>query len=49
MTSKHLIKQQQQQQQTFNDGKPFNYEELNVIGTGKYRKIIGQEKDFIVS
>lgn len=38
MTSKHQIKQQQhsqQQQHTFGDGDPFNYEELNVIGTGK--------------
>ncbi|XP_037810831.1 cyclin-dependent kinase 4 [Lucilia sericata] len=42
MTSKHQIKQQQQQhsqqqqQHTFGDGDPFNYEELNVIGTGAY-------------
>lgn len=41
MASKHHIKQQQHSAQhqhpqyAFGDGDPFNYEELNVIGTGK--------------
>lgn len=43
MTSKHQIKQQHSQQppqqHTFGDGDPFNYEELNVIGTGKLQNI----------
>ena len=54
MASKHHIKQQQhtaQQHQhpqhTFGDGDPFNYEELNVIGTGKWEINLKNETQIV--